>query len=248
MNLTGSAPDYDPVAPYYDQMTASLPDTQDAIDCLAGLVPEGGRVLELGVGTGRIACPLAQRGFSVTGVDNSSGMLTKLRSRPDGTYVEIRLASFVDVQLNRQFDLIYIAFNSLFCVTTQEEQLRTIQNATAHLAPGGKLVVETDVPDLARSNVFGTGFGTGSVERDRIFLEASDHDSATQRIRTQTIIMSAEGIMLFPLLIRYIWPSELDLMASLSGLVRVNRMSNWTGSPFTRHSTKHIGVFERASA
>jgi len=240
--VTSSATDYDHVAPYYDELTAALPDTAQAVDFLAAHAGDG-LVLELGVGTGRIACPLSLRGFDVTGLDNSAGMLARLRSRSDGAKVRVVLGSFTEMPVDDKFSLVYAVFNSLFCVVTQDEQLRAIQLAARHLSPDGTLVVETDLPDLARSDSSGRTLNTGSVERHRVFIEAAMHDRATQRIRTQTIIVSEHGIQMFPLMMRYFWPSELDLMAKLAGLRLERRYGNWDKSPYTRDSSRQISVF-----
>jgi SAM-dependent methyltransferase len=239
--VTSSATDYDHVAPYYDQLTAALPDTTQAVDFLAAHAGEG-RVLELGVGTGRIACPLSLRGFDVTGLDNSAGMLARLRARSDGAKVEVALGSFTELPVEGEFSLIYAVFNTLFCAVTQDEQLRAIQLAARRLTPDGTMVVETNLPDLARSDRSGRTLNTGSVERHRVLVEAAMHDPATQRIRTQTIIVSEQGIQLFPLMMRYFWPSELDLMAKLAGLRLERRYGGWEKSPYTRDSNRQISV------
>ena len=240
--MTSSASDYDHVAPYYDGLTAALPDTTQTVDFLAAHAGEG-RVLELGVGTGRIACPLSLRGFDVTGVDNSAGMLARLRSRSDGAKVGVVLGSFTDLPVEGEFSLVYAVFNTLFCAVSQDEQLRAIQLAAQHLTPDGALVVETNLPDLARSDSSGRTLNTGGVERHRVFIEAALHDPATQRIRTQTIIISEQGIQMFPVMLRYFWPSELDLMAKLAGLRLEQRYGDWDRAPYTRDSSRQISVF-----
>jgi len=242
---SGAGSDYDRVAPYYESLTASMPDTGRAIEFLADHAGTG-RVLELGVGTGRLACPLAQRGFDVTGLDNSAGMLARLRSRSDGAAVHIVLGSFTDLPVDGEFSLIYAPFNALFCALTQEEQLRAIQLAAQHLTPAGTFVVETDLPALARSGESGRSLGTGGVERDRVFVEASTHDIATQRIRTQTIIVSEQGIQMFPLMMRYMWPSELDLMGRLAGLRLEHRYGGWDRNPYDRSTVRQVSVFRPA--
>lgn len=243
--MTSSASDYDHVAPYYDELTAALPDTSQAVDFLASYAGDG-RLLELGVGTGRIACPLSLRGFSVTGLDNSPGMLARLRSRSDGAKVDVALGSFTEMPVDGEFSLIYAVFNTLFCAVTQDEQLRAIQLVAKHLSPNGTFIVETNLPDLARSDSSGRTLNTGGVERHRVFMEAALHDAATQRIRTQTIIVSEQGIQLFPLMMRYFWPSELDLMGKLAGLRLEHRYGNWDKSPYTRDSSRQISVFRHA--
>lgn len=243
--MTSSATDYDHVAPYYDTLTAALPDTSQTVDFLADHAGEG-RVLELGVGTGRIACPLSLLGFDVTGLDNSAGMLARLRSRSDGAKVNVALGSFTQLSVEGEFSLIYAVFNTLFCVISQDEQLTAIEQAAAHLTPDGTFIVETDLPDLARSDSSGRTLNTGGVERNRVFIEAAMHDAAAQRIRTQTIILSEQGIQMFPLMMRYFWPSELDLMAKLAGLRLETRYGNWDRSLYSRDSSRQISIFRPA--
>lgn len=242
--MTSSATDYDHVAPYYDELTAALPETTQTVDFLADHAGAG-RVLELGVGTGRVACPLSLRGFDVTGLDNSAGMLARLRSRSDGAKVTVALGNFTDLPVEGEFSLVYAVFNTLFCVISQDEQLRAIQLAAEHLDPDGTFVVETNLPDLARSDSSGRTLNTGGVERNRVFVEAAMHDAATQRIRTQTIILSEQGIQMFPLMMRYFWPSELDLMAKLAGLRLERRYGNWDRTPYNRDSARQISVFRK---
>ncbi|HEU5107711.1 MAG TPA: class I SAM-dependent methyltransferase [Micromonosporaceae bacterium] len=243
--MTSTASDYDRVAPYYDQLTAALPDCRPTVDFLIAHAGEG-RILEIGVGTGRIACPLSMQGFDVTGLDNSAGMLARLRSRSDGAKVNVVLGSFTDMPVEGGFSLIYAAFNTLFCANHQEEQLRAVQLAAQHLTPDGAFVVETNLPDIARSDGAGRTLNTGGVERNRVFIEAAMHDPATQRIRTQTVILSEQGIQMFPLMMRYFWPSELDLMARLAGLRLERRYGDWDRSPFTRDSSRQVSVYRPA--
>lgn len=240
-----TADDYDHVAPYYDTLTAALPETNETVDFIADHAGSG-RVLELGVGTGRVACPLSLRGYDVTGLDNSAGMLARLRSRSDGAKVDIALGSFTDPPVEGEFTLVYAVFNTLFCVISQDEQLRAIDQAAKRLTSDGTLIIETDLPDLARSDSSGRTLNTGGVERNRVFIEAAMHDAATQRIRTQTIIVSEQGIQMFPLMMRYFWPSELDLMAKLAGLRLEARYGDWRRGPYSRDSSRQISVYRRA--
>lgn len=244
---TSSADDYDLVAPYYDALTASLPDTHDAVEFLSELAGEN-RVLELGVGTGRIACPLADRGHDVTGLDNSPGMLAQLRARPDGANVEVVLGSFVDPPVEGKFPLVLALFNTYFSVTTQEEQLAAFRSAKEIVTDDGLLVVETSVPDVARADSQGRTLNTGGVERDRVFLEAATHDPARQHVRSQTMVLTADGIQMFPLLLRYIWPSELTLMAELAGFTLVRRFGDWTRGSYSKESSRQISIFAHQGA
>ncbi|SDS88202.1 class I SAM-dependent methyltransferase [Microlunatus soli] len=244
--MTSSAPDYDRAAAHYDELTGARPDTTATVDFLAEHAGDG-KILELGVGTGRIACPLAERGYDVTGLDNSAGMLAKLRARPDGRDVSVVLGSFTDFALESRYSLIYTVFNSLFCVVTQEEQLAAFERAAVHLDVGGRFVVETNLPELSRSDGAGRTLNTSSIERRRVMLEAATHDAAQQRVRSQTVVLSENGIELMPLMLRYIWPSELTLMARLAGFRLTARYGDWDKSRFAGGSQQQISVFELAS-
>ncbi|GGO94231.1 class I SAM-dependent DNA methyltransferase [Wenjunlia tyrosinilytica] len=236
---------YNAVADVYDEWTGSLPDTPATVDFLAKHAG-GGAVLELGVGTGRVALPLAARGIDVAGVEGAEGMIAKLRLRPGGASFPVVCGNMADVPVDGTFSMIYAVFNTFLCLLSQEEQVRCLRNVVDHLEPDGTVVLEMYVPDVRRTDADGQRLATGSVERNRVFLEATMHDSLRQRIRTQVVVLSETGIRLYPSQIRYVWPSELDLMAQLAGLRLVERHSGWNGEPFTGQSTRHVSVFRRA--
>lgn len=240
--MTSTTVEYDLLAPYYDELTGVIPDTDRTVEFLAEHAGEG-RILELGVGTGRLACPLSSRGFDVTGLDNSAGMLSRLRARGDSTKVDIVLGSFTEMPVEGEFSLVYAVYNTLFYVLSQDEQLTAIRLVARHLGHDGTFVVETDLPDLTRPNRTLT---VGGLERQRVFLQAAIREVASQRIRSQTVIVSEQGIQILPLTLRYFWPSELDLMAHLSGLRLIHRYGSWDKSPYTGDSTRQISVFRRA--
>ena len=236
---------YNAVAEVYDEWTSTLPDTAAAVDFLAGRAARK-TALEFGVGTGRVALPLAARGVEVVGVEGADLMVERLRGRPGGQDLPVVLGDMSQIRLDRTFSLVYIVFNTFLCLLNQEEQVRCLRNAVAHLDPDGILVTEMYVPDLRRTDADEQRLATGSVERDRVFLEATVHDPVRQRIRTQVVVVSEAGIRLFPNHIRYVWPAELDLMAELAGLARAERYGGWHNEPFTAQSTKHVTVYRRA--
>ena len=217
----------------------------DAITFLAELVGKG-KALELGVGTGRVALPLAAKGVAVHGVDVAESMIARLREKPDSQKVTVTLGNFADVPVDGEFELIYVMFNTIFALTTQEAQVRCFRNAAAHLSKSGAFVLEAFVPDVAR-------FGRGrvnwptTVTTDRVELDIGEHDSATQKVVSQKVVFTEGNVRLYPIQIRYAWPSELDLMAQVAGLRLRERWSGWRREPFNSESTKHISVYEWAT-
>ena len=214
------------------------------IDLLAE-VSKGGPALELGIGTGRIALPLHEKGVSVQGIDASGEMLGKLRAKPGGTEIELTTGSFAQFDLVEQFGLIYVVFNTFFALLSQDEQVECFASVRKHLAPDGVFVIEAFVPDPCRYETGQTVRAVRMSETDAIF-DISQHDPAAQIITTQHVWMMPDGLRLYPVKLRYAWPSELDLMAQLAGLALHHRWSSWSKHPFTGASKKHISVYAQA--
>src|SRR5262245_22477514 len=231
----------DHLAEVYDQWFAAYEDA--AIDMLAELA-RGGRALELGIGTGRVALPLVARGIKVHGIDASASMVSKLRARPGGKSLPVTMGNFADVQVKGKFSLAYIVFNTFYGLLTQNDQVRCFQNVAAHLVKGGVFVIEAFVPDMTRFNG-GQEVRAYEVTTERVRLQTSQHDSARQRLTSQFLVFKNNEMKLYPVEIRYCWPSEFDLMAQLAGLRLRHRWSSWTRDEFTSASQKHISVFER---
>lgn len=231
----------DHLADVYDQWFGLVEDA--AIDRLAEL-SQGGRALELGIGTGRIALPLAARGIEVHGIDASDAMVSKLRARRGGESINVTMGNFADVQVEGTFLLVFIVFNTFFGLLTQEEQVRCFHNVAAHLADGGTFVVEAFVPDMKRFTA-GQELRTYAVTTEQVSLQASQHDPVLQRLKSQFIVLRNDQVKLYPVEIRYCWPSELDLMAQLAGLRLRHRWGAWTRAEFNAASEKHISVYER---
>jgi SAM-dependent methyltransferase len=214
-----------------------------AVDGLAELAA-GGRVLELAVGTGRIALPLAERGLEVHGVDASEAMVARLRARPGGAAIPVTIGDFADVAVDGTFDLVFVVFNTFFALTSQERQIECFHNVARHLTAGGVFVLEAFVPNVAR-------FDRGHTVRplrmtaDEVDVEVSLHDPATQTVQSQHIVIGRDGTRLQPVHLRYAWPSELDLMARLAGLELRERWARWDRSPFTASSEAHVSVYAR---
>ncbi len=235
----------DAIADVYDELYGNL-DPTDAVALVADL-SNGGRVLELAIGTGRLALPLAARGVSVYGIDASAAMLERLRSKPGADAIAATCGDFADVAVDGPFGAIFVAFNTFFALATQAEQLRCFRNVANKLAPSGVFVIEAFVPDPTRF-VQGQRLQTIEVDIDHVIIEASQHDRASQTINTQIILQRATGNKLMPIRLRYAWPSELDLMAKLAGLRLRDRWSNWRRGPFSSLSGMHVSVYEREAS
>jgi len=233
----------DRIAETYDELYRDALDTDGAVEALAELAA-GGPVLELAIGTGRLALPLAERGLEVHGIDASERMVAKLRAKPGGEAIPVTMGDFADVGVDDTYRVIFVAFNTLFALLTQEDQLRCFANAAEHLADGGVFVVEAFFPDLARFDRYQRA-QVNHVEVGRVGIEASRHDPVEQRVDSQYIVFSEEGTKLFPVSVRYAFPSELDLMARLAGLRLRERWGGWRREPFTAESGRHVSVYGR---
>jgi len=224
----------------YDEWHKGLMDDDGAVTALFDLAG-GGPVVEFGVGTGRLAVPLAERGAEVVGVDISPEMLAKLKEKSSAvTVVE---ADMTTVSLEREFALAYIAFNSIFVLETQQDQVRMFRNAAAHLRPGGRFVLETEVQRPA-----GTDRGmlrVVDVEPDRLTLAGGTNDPVTGLHKGMWLIVEPTGTQFFPISGRSVNHHEMDLMAQLAGLELESRWSDWKGSPFGPKSDLHISVYRK---
>ena len=219
----------------------SQTETEQTVDVLADLA-SGGTILELAIGTGRVALPLAARGLSVTGIEASSRMVEKLRAKPGGDGIDVTLGDMADVGVDGTFNLIYLVFNTLFNLTSQVDQVRCFRNVSKHLSDEGLFVIEAYVPD-PRQYENGESLKTVHVAIDRTILEASVHNAALQTVDYQYIEITDHGMKLHPLPVRYVWPSELDLMAQLAGLELYQRWAGWDRSPFTASSPSHVSIY-----
>ncbi len=230
-------------ASVYDDHHGQL-DPAPAVDFLAGLAG-GGRVLELAIGTGRVALPLARRGVSVEGIDASEAMVTRLRAKPGGESIPVTIGDMAQVAVSGPFQLVYLVFNTLFGLLSQARQAECFRNVAQVLGPGGMFVIECFVPDLARFDR-GQRVQVLAVAEDSAIVEFSRHDAAQQRVTTQIVTLDPNGIHLRPVAIRYSWPSELDLMAGQAGLRLTERYSGWDRRPFDATSGGHVSIYQRA--
>jgi SAM-dependent methyltransferase len=223
---------------YDERVKGARPAQVELLEELAGEGP----VLELGIGTGRLALPLVARGLEVHGIDSSQAMVAKLRVKPGGDRVTVNMGDFSHFDLAQRFSLVFAAFNTLFALPDQEAQLGCFATVSRHLLPGGRFLVEAFVPDICR---FDRGQRVSAMEvgLDRVFLECSRHDPAAQTVTSQHVELGAGGVRLYPVYIRYAWPSELDLMARISGLQPEGRWDGWDRRPFTGTSVSTISVW-----
>ena len=237
----------DRIAEVYDELYGSLasPALLDPmVDVLADLAGGGG-ALELGIGTGRIALPLAVRGVEVHGIDASVAMVDKMRRKPGGDRIPVTLGDFADVEADRCFSLVYVVFNTFFALLSQEAQVRCFGNVASRLSDGGVFLVEAFAPDLTRFER-GQNIQAGIVETDQVSIHLSRHDVVAQTVATSHMYIAESGVHLYPVKLRYVWPSELDLMARLAGMRLRSRWGDWQGGPFTASSTNHVSVYKLA--
>jgi SAM-dependent methyltransferase len=214
-----------------------------AVEFLAGLAG-GGRVLELAIGTGRVALPLAARGIVVAGIEASRAMVDRLRAKPGGDAIHITIGDMAEVGVTGPFRLVYLVFNTLFVLLGQERQADCFRNVARVLEPGGLFVVECFVPDQARFDR-GQRVHAVSVTEDSAVIEVSRHDAARQRVNTQIVIFDQQGMRMRPVAVRYSWPAELDLMAEQAGLRLRERYGGWDRQPFDSASGGHVSVYQR---
>ena len=233
----------DRIAGIYDELYEELFDKDEVLDVLAGLAGDG-PALELAIGTGRIALPLAARGIAVHGIDASEEMIAKLRSKPGGGAIPVTVGDFADVEVDRDYPLVYIVFNTLFALLTQEDQVRCFANVARRLSPGGAFVVEAFFPDVARYDR-GQRVHASSVQVDRLTLETSVHDPVEQKVLSQQVILTQEGTALYPVALRYAWPSEMDLMARLAGLDLRSRWGGWKGERVDPRTHKVVSIYTK---
>ncbi|HEY71618.1 MAG TPA: class I SAM-dependent methyltransferase [Anaerolineae bacterium] len=229
----------DEIAEIYDEFYADYDPA--SIELLAEL-SAGGPALELGIGTGRIALPLHEKGVEVLGIDSSEAMVAKLRSKPNGSNIEVLIGSFGEFRMDRRFRLIYVVFNTFFGLQTQAEQVRCFQIVREHLESDGVFLMEAFVPDPCRFVDHQT-VRTIDLAEERIRIEVSKIDPIAQQVTSQHTLISKDGIRFQPVRIRYAWPSELDLMAQIAGLSLRQRWSSWSQYEFGKQSQKHISIY-----
>lgn len=214
------------------------------VSFLADLAGDG-TALELGIGTGRIALPLSQRGVRVHGIDLSTAMVARLRAKPGGHDIGVTLGDFATTRVSgQQFRLAYLVRNTIENLKTQDEQVECFRNVAAQLEPGGCFVIEVEVPALQR---LPPGETIRAFTMTPAHLGFDEYDVAAQGLVSHHYWVIDGKLEIFSSPFRYVWPSELDLMARLAGMTLRERWSGWEHQPFTSHSTMHISVWEKTA-
>lgn len=230
------------IADVYDDWYREVdPQMLEMLARLAG----GGCALELGIGTGRVAIPLAARGMKMYGIDSSPAMLEKLRAKAGSEGIQLHQGSFVNIPFDEKFDLIFVVFSTFYGLLTQDEQIQCFKSVADHLNSKGLFAIEAFVPDLTRYQG-GQSVRVVQLENQQSRLVASLLDPVNQIITSQFIVLDKSRTDIKPVRIRYVWPSELDLMAHLAGLKLVYHWDDWGQSPFSSNSGKHIAVYGHA--
>ena len=228
---------------------ANAPERVDpVVDVLVELAG-GGPVLEFAVGTGRIAAPLAQRGVPVHGIELSRAMAARIASKPEGDTVDVTIGDMTSTRVPGEFSLVYLVFNTISNVTTQDGQVDVFVNAAAHLRPGGLFLVEVGLPDLRRlpPGQDTVPFTVRPDDQGGGYVGFDQYDVVTQEFTSNHVTVSADGRGRFwRIPFRYAWPAEMDLMARLAGMTLKHRWAGWGRSDLTAESTSHVSVWEKA--
>jgi SAM-dependent methyltransferase len=210
-----------------------------AVSLLAELAA-GGVALELGIGTGRVALAVQARGVTVHGIELSPAMVARLRAKPRGDEVDVTIGDFATTRLGRSFRLAYLVFNTIMNLTSQDEQVECFRNVAAHLEPGGRFVIEVLVPPWQRLL---PGETLKAFTITPTHLGVDEIDVVTQTAWSHHYRTGPAGTEVFSVPSRYVWPSELDLMARMAGMTLVDRWADWTRAPFTATSPSHVSVW-----
>ena len=248
--------DYEPVMSFGEEAAATYDDVQrfsktpsrsdrDAAVAFLEKLAGGGPALELAIGTGWIALPLAARGIRVDGIDFSTAMIARLRAKPGGEQISVTIGDFAGVPVSGTYRLIFIVANTLFNLLTQDDQVRCFENVAAHLTDDGAFVIEAGSPDFLyrlRDHQYVDAEG---IEVDQVRLDVARHDPVTQLLEESHVLLSREGVRVNPIVTRYAWPSELDLMARIAGLRLRERWDGWNREPYTATGRTVVSVYGR---
>lgn len=234
----------EPIAARYDESSADMFDptvVEPAVDFLVELAGKG-RALELGIGTGRIALPLAQRGVPVHGIELSKAMVARLRAKPGAEAVGVTIGNMATTRVDGTFSVAYLVFNTIMNLTTQAAQVACFRNVAEHLESGGTFVVEVGVPGLQHLPP-GETFHAFHVSEARWGMD--EYDVRNQELTSHHFEVIDGKLERFSAPFRYVWPSELDLMAQLAGMTLRERWAGWSREPFTSESETHVSVWEK---
>ncbi|MEY2454394.1 MAG: hypothetical protein QOD92_3968 [Acidimicrobiaceae bacterium] len=243
--------DYKPIMTF-DEANAEVYDDlaqrgdEDATVAFLAALAGGGPALELAIGTGRIALPLAATGVRVDGIDFSPPMIAKLRSKPGGDAIDVVVGDFADVGVAGAYPLIYVAFNSFFNLLTQDDQIRCFENVAAHLSDGGAFVLEGGCTLTFMDHLrAGQYVDAESISVDSVRFDLLRLDPSTQMLYENHVHVTQDGVTFNPVMQRYAWPSELDLMARIAGLQLSERWGGWHRQAFTANSDNVVSVYRR---
>jgi SAM-dependent methyltransferase len=245
----GAVKNYEPVMSFGEDTAKRYDNVErgDEVEAVAWLeqMAKGGPALELAIGTGRIALPLAARGIRVDGIDLSTAMVAQLSTKPGGADIDVTMGDFADVAVPGKYRLIYVVFNTLFNLLTQDEQVRCFENVADHLTDDGVFVVEAYVPAFLHRLRDNQYVEAEAIEVGEVKLDVLRHDMSTQIIEESHVSLSPAGVRMNPIVQRYAWPAELDLMARIAGLRLKERWAGWNRGPFTSDSDNLVSVYGR---
>jgi hypothetical protein len=241
--------DFDPALSFGEEVAASYDDdvrgdeddTVAFFERLAG----GGRVLELAIGTGRIGLPLSARGVQVDGIELSPAMVARLRAKPGGDLIPVTIGDMADVAVTGTYRLIYVVYNTFFNLLTQDDQVRCFENVATHLDDEGSFAIEAFVPSYLYRLQNDQYVDAQSIDVGEVWLDVGRHDPVAQILDESHVSLSNAGVRVHPIVTRYAWPGELDLMARIAGLRLKARWGGWNGEPFTSISERHVSVYVR---
>jgi SAM-dependent methyltransferase len=241
---------YEPITSFGDNAAETYDDISQRGDEVATVdfleqLARRGPALELAIGTGRIALPLADRAIRVDGVDISPAMVARLRAKPGGDRISVTIGDFADVPVPGDYRLIFVIFNTLFNLLTQQEQVRCFENVAAHLTDTGVFVVEAFVPTFLHRLRDNQYVDAEAVGVDEVRLDVARHDAVSQRLDESHVTLSRAGVQVNPIVTRYAWPAELDLMARIAGLRLKDRWAGWGREAFDSMSRRHVSVYGR---
>jgi SAM-dependent methyltransferase len=238
---------FDPATSFGESVAATYDDVlrgdeDDTVAFLEGLAGEG-TALELAIGTGRIGLPLAARAVQVDGIEISQPMVDRLRAKPGGNEISVTIGDFADVAVSGSFRLIFVVFNTFFNLLHQNDQVRCFENVAAHLDDDGAFVIETFVPSFLYRLRDDQYVDAETIEVDEVRLDVGRHDPVAQLLDESHVSLTNAGVRVTPIVARYAWPSELDLMARIAGLQLQERWAGWNNEPFTSASERHVSVY-----
>jgi len=231
------------VAARYDERSVATVEVVDAMVDLIATLAGDGPALEFGIGTGRIALPVAARGVAVSGIDLSEAMVARLRAKPGGDTIDVTIGDFATAKVEGAFSLVYVVANTIMNLTTQDEQVACFENAAEHLQPGGRFLIEVIVPGWQRLPP-GERFQAFDVSPGHLGFD--EIDVVTQASVSHHYWIADGRVEVYSPPFRYVWPAELDLMARLAGMSPTERWGGWSREPFTATSSKHVSVWAKA--